>query len=112
MLSDSIGATNEHAKLIMDSYRKWTGKSLLDQTTVPGNELQQLVYAPIIVLSHGTEADPVLNFGNLAALSLWEMDWGTFTSTPSRLTAEPMERDWTQNLNGAQRIRAGDRLWL
>ena len=35
----------------------------------------------------------MLNYGNAAALALWEMDWDTFTRTPSRLTAEPMHRD-------------------
>jgi hypothetical protein len=61
----------------------------------PGGEegsFDRLFRAPIVVLSHGTESDPVLNFGNEAALRLWEMDWNAFTATPSRFTAEPMER--------------------
>jgi hypothetical protein len=77
----------------MDSYRRWTGKSLLDEAVQSGRPFDRLFQAPIVVLSHGTEADPVLNFGNRAALRLWEMDWETFTRTPSRLTAEPMERE-------------------
>lgn len=32
------------------------------------------------------------------ALALWEMDLSTLTSTPSRLTAEPMERAERQRL--------------
>ncbi|MCZ8515380.1 MEKHLA domain-containing protein [Paenibacillus filicis] len=88
-----IGATDGHARLIMDSYRRWTGKSLIVETVEPGKAFEQLLKAPIVVLSHGTESDPILNFGNLAAMELWEMDWGTFISTPSRLTAEPMKRE-------------------
>jgi hypothetical protein len=42
------------------------------------------------VASHGTEADPVLNYGNRRALELWETDWPSFIAMPSRLTAEPM----------------------
>jgi hypothetical protein len=38
-----------------------------------------------VVLSHGTEEDPILNYGNGAALALWEMDFGQLTSIPSRL---------------------------
>ena len=34
-----------------------------------------------------------MNYGNRAALDLWEMDIPTLTSMPSRLTAEPMHRD-------------------
>jgi len=52
-----------------------------------------LAGAPFILVSHGTEADPILNYGNHAALKLWEMDWKTFTRTPSRLTAEPVDRE-------------------
>lgn len=48
---------------------------------------------PFVVLSHGTQDDPVLNFGNRAALELWEMSWDEFTATPSRITAEPVNRE-------------------
>ncbi|RKN83987.1 MEKHLA domain-containing protein [Paenibacillus ginsengarvi] len=87
------GATNEHAKLIMDSYIRLTGKSLLEEMPAAGEEFERLFAAPLVVLSHGTEADPILNFGSGKALTLWEMDWDTFTRTPSRLTAEPMVRE-------------------
>lgn len=86
-----VGATEEHAKLLVDSFKKWTGKELLGY--VPGESLrEQLFQASIVILSHGTELDPVLNYGNRRGLELWEMDGETFTRTPSRLTAEPMER--------------------
>jgi len=88
-----IGSTNDHARFIIDSYRRWTGTSLLGQAIERGKEFEQLFHASMVVLSHGTEADPILNFGNKAALALWEMDWDTFILMPSRLTAEPMERE-------------------
>lgn len=108
MSYSGIGAAEEHARMIIDSYRRWTGKPLLDaeeeavaaegQEQAPASDtslgaFERLFHAPLVLLSHGTEADPILNFGNRAALDLWEMDWPTFTSTPSRLTAEPMERE-------------------
>ncbi|MDE3051045.1 MAG: MEKHLA domain-containing protein, partial [Nitrospirota bacterium] len=43
------------------------------------------------------ETDPVLNYGNRMALDLWEMTWDQLVQTPSRLTAEPInraEREW------------------
>ncbi|MBW7453494.1 MEKHLA domain-containing protein [Paenibacillus sepulcri] len=88
-----VGATNEHARLIIDSYERLTGTSLLDEAPESGKEFDQLYNRPFVILSHGLEADPILNFGNRAAQELWEMDWDMFTSTPSRLTAEPMERE-------------------
>jgi hypothetical protein len=76
----------------VDSFRQWTGKPLFEvRSDEPLRD--QLYGAQIAVLSHGTEANPVLNYGNHTALQLWEMDWDTFTRTPSRLTAEPMERE-------------------
>ncbi len=45
-----------------------------------------------VVLSHGTETDPVLNYGNRAALELWEMTPEALIKMPSRLTAEPGAR--------------------
>lgn len=89
-------ATSEaHARRIVDSYKRWTGQELIPLDEA-GSCSEQLFQAPVVVLSHGTEADPVLNYGNEAALKLWEMDWEQFTRTPSRLTAEPMERSARQ----------------
>ncbi|MFM9277768.1 MEKHLA domain-containing protein [Paenibacillus jiagnxiensis] len=93
MTFTGIGATNEHAKLIMESYQRVIGQALLQEVISPDDAFTQLFHAPLVVLSHGTESDPVLNFGNRAALELWEMDWEAFTRTPSRFTAEPMERE-------------------
>ena len=49
--------------------------------------------APFVLVSHGTEADPILNYGNRAALALWEISWAGLTRTPSRLTAEAPNRE-------------------
>jgi hypothetical protein len=46
-----------------------------------------------VVVSHGTQTDPILNYGNQIALDLWEMSWEQLTQTPSRLTAEPIARE-------------------
>jgi hypothetical protein len=54
--------------------------------------------APFVVVSHGTEADPIFNFGNQAALALFELDWERFTRLPSRKSAEPLERAARQDL--------------
>ncbi len=85
------GAAERHARLLIDSYKRWTGSELI-ALKVGEPAWEQLYRATKVILSHGTEKDPVLNFGNLRGLELWEMDWETFTQTPSRLTAEPAER--------------------
>ena len=78
---------------IARSLKHWTGREL-----IPGNwtalELaEKMFHAPFVLVSHGTEADPVLNYGNATALSLWEMSWAELTRTPSRLTAEAPNRE-------------------
>jgi hypothetical protein len=43
------------------------------------------------------EADPLLNYGTQVALELWELTWEQLVKTPSRLTAESVnraEREW------------------
>lgn len=90
---EGVGASEEHAKLLCDSYFKWTGKSLLQTGSLEQVSIKErLFYAPIVLLSHGVELDPILNYGNQQALELWGMDWLQFTKTPSRYTAESMER--------------------
>ncbi|MFF2091456.1 MEKHLA domain-containing protein [Paenibacillus sp. NPDC058174] len=87
-----IGATEAHGLLLANSFKKWTGRELVSLPEGEGSLSEALFEAPFVILSHGTEADPVLNYGNAAALRLWETTWEELTSTPSRLTAEPMER--------------------
>ncbi|MGO4371137.1 MEKHLA domain-containing protein, partial [Paenibacillus sp. MCAF20] len=94
-LRSGVGATEAHALLLMDSYLRWTGRELVDRESLSNvtSAADLLFQAPRVILSHGTEADPVLNFGNALALKLWEMEWDKLTSIPSRLTAESLERE-------------------
>ena len=83
----------EHAHLLLDSFTRLLGRDLVPRDASPAEQARRLFESPFVVVSHGTEADPVLNYGNAAALTLWEMDWAAFVQTPSRLTAEPVHRD-------------------
>jgi hypothetical protein len=85
--------TVEHTQRLLNSYTKWLGRELLPRSGDPEIDRQALFAAPFIVVSHGTQPDPILNYGNRAALDLWETTWDQLTQMPSRLTAEPMHRD-------------------
>ena len=61
--------------------------------TAPIELMEKIYDAPFVLVSHGTEADPILNYGNRVAQSLWEMSWEELTRTPSRLTAEETNRE-------------------
>lgn len=86
-------AVVRQTQLILNSYHRWIGRELIERSGNETEEAQRLFDAPFVVVSHGTEADPVLNYGNATALALWEMNFEHFTSTPSRLTAEPDQRE-------------------
>jgi hypothetical protein len=82
-----------HTQIMLNSFRSFVGRDLIERTGNTDEEARIVFEAPFVVVSHGTQDDPILNYGNRTALSLWEMDIPTLTSTPSRLTAEPMHRD-------------------
>ena len=82
-----------HSAILVRSFRRFTGRDLLPGLFNPLGLSRNLFTAPFVLVSHGTEADPVLNYGNQAALNLWEISWEELTRTPSRLTAEMPERE-------------------
>jgi len=88
----------QHTRLLLDSYRRWLGRELLEPRGTPADDARALFEAPFVVVSHGTEADPIFNYGNRTALDLWQMDLPTFLGTPSRQTVEPSLRDERERL--------------
>lgn len=66
---------------------------MIDRAGTPEEQADRLYRAPAVVVSHGPQDDPLLNYANQVALDLWEMSWEELTRTPSRLTAEPVNRD-------------------
>jgi hypothetical protein len=101
---DSIWKTDfviAHTVCLARSLKHWTGRELLSGAFSPVELSQQVFEAPFVVVSHGTEADPILNYGNRAALTLWEMSWEELTRTPSRLTAGAPSRKERARLLGA-----------
>jgi hypothetical protein len=83
----------EHVQLMLDSFARLLGRDLIPRDGSPAEQAERLFRVPFVVVSHGTEADPILNYGNAAALALWEFTPEELRRTPSRLTAEPVHRD-------------------
>jgi MEKHLA domain len=87
----------EWSQELLNSHRHWIGRELIERVGDPEFQSRALFESPLVVVSHGTETDPILNYGNGTALELWEMIWEQLVKTPSRLTAEPVnraEREW------------------
>lgn len=109
-------------QLIAHSLKHWTGRDLLRMGTPvslprrgsaparlgsisPSGFAEKAFNAPFVLVSHGTESDPILNYGNQAALGLWEMTWAELAGTPSRLTAEAPNREERARLLAAVTAR-------
>lgn len=84
----------DHVWLMMESFRRLLGRDLIPGVSNGRSEAaRQLWDAPCFLASHRGGEDPVLNYGNRTALRLFGMEWGEFTQTPSRFTAEPENRE-------------------
>jgi len=82
-----------HVQRLLDSFRRYLGYDLIPRDGTPEEQAQRLYEWPAVVVSHGCEEDPIINYGNQTALRLWEVDAATLRTMPSRKTAEPVHRD-------------------
>jgi hypothetical protein len=82
-----------HSRALLDSFRARVGKELIARSGDAREEAERLFGAPFVAVSHGAEADPILNYGNAAALALWELSPQELIVTPSRLTAKAELRE-------------------
>ena len=79
------------SQVLSASFRQLLDKELIEAQT-PEQLARELFHAPWAIVSHGIQADPIFNYGNQTALELWSMNWDEFTKTPSRLSAEAVNR--------------------
>jgi len=77
---------------MLNSFRDLLERELITRSD-PMNDSRHLFEAPFVSVAHGVQDDPLLNYGNLTALSLWQMTLDELIGTPSRRTAEPVHRD-------------------
>lgn len=94
--SPENGYHHEHADLLISSYQRLTGKKLIDSRHIDIGKA--LFDADFVVVSHGTESDPIFNYGNKSALKSFELNWSEFVALPSRKSAKPLDRDERQDL--------------
>lgn len=81
------------SQILAESYQQLLGKELIPYSSTPEELAKALFEAPFVIVSHGTQTDPILNYGNQTALQLWSLSWEELTETPSRLTAELVNRE-------------------
>lgn len=83
---------------LRESLVRLTGRDLAEGLDLSHGLDHAVRHAPYVLVAHDTAPDPVFVYGNDTALSLFELDWDAFTSLPSRLSAEPVERDERERL--------------
>lgn len=128
MMSDLERLRSEEIVLLsrrlLDSHEKLVGENLIARHDEV-SDCDALFAAPFVVVAHGTQPDPILNYGNQTALGLWEMSWDQLTRTPSRLTAEPGAREdrerllheaqtqgFSRNYRGVRISSSDKRFWI
>lgn len=78
-------------ELLLDSYEQLLGRSLIPRIGTAREQSKMLFFAPFVLVSHGTESNPIFNYGNRTALDLWGLTWQQFLTTPSRATVQGEE---------------------
>lgn len=81
--------------LIAESFARLLGRPL---AAADGTPAEALWAAPLAIVAHGTEADPLFFFANRAALVRFETTLDAFVGMPSRLSAEAPLREERQAL--------------
>ncbi len=80
------------SQILSGNFNQLLDKDLVAPANTPEQLAQTLFNAPFVVVSHGTQADPILNYGNQMALQLWSINWDELITTPSRFTAEAVNQ--------------------
>lgn len=113
------------SQIMAESYQRLLGKNLIDSVDSPEELAKALFHAPFVLVSHGTQADPIFNYGNQTALQLWSLSWSEFIKTPSTSSAEPVnraergamlkqaeEQGYIENYQGSRISRTGKRFLI
>ncbi len=82
----------EHARLLRNSYSDLLGRPLAPPDFDDEQAAAYLFLAPMVLLSHDADADPIFNYANMTGLDLFELTWDELIELPSRRSAEAINR--------------------
>ncbi|MGZ0169223.1 MAG: MEKHLA domain-containing protein, partial [Planctomycetales bacterium] len=60
----------EQTQILLKSYRRFLGEELIARDGTVEEQSKALFDTDFVVVSHGTQNDPILNYGNETALTL------------------------------------------
>ena len=122
MTRDNLSENADFFSLLTGSYQRLVGSLL-----APADRDSSWLYheAPFAVVAHNIEPDPRFIYANRAAQICFEYSWDEFTTLPSRLSAEAVERAERQRLldavsrngfvtgyRGIRIAKSGRRFWI
>lgn len=84
------------ARRLLRSYRHWAGEDLLELATDDDDDAslaRALFDAPLAVLAHDTQPDPLCIYANAAALAAFELRLADAPTFATSRTVEPAARD-------------------
>ncbi len=87
--SSENGFYASHVRLLLDSYRHFLGRPLVDLAAADGNAGEWVYRADFALVSHNIDAIPLFNYANYTALQLFGRSWEEFIGLPSRYSVEP-----------------------
>ena len=89
-------------ELLVSSYRRTVGAEPAFLESGPPGQHPSAAWlyeeARHCVLAHNTDPDPLFIYANKAAQACFEYGWDEIVSLPSRLSAEPVDREDRQRL--------------
>ena len=82
----------DYVCLITNSLKKLANIEIVDFSLSSEEQAKQVFNSDYVLLAHDGANEPVFNYANQSALSLFEMPWEEFTNMPSKYSAESDER--------------------
>lgn len=77
---------------ITSSLKELANIEIVDFSLSLEEQAKQAFHSNYVLLAHNGANEPVFNYANKTALSLFEMSWEEFTNMPSKYSAESDER--------------------
>jgi len=90
--SDENSYLKDYIYLITSSLKKLANIEIVDPSLSLEEQAKQAFHSKYVLLAHNAFNDPIFNYANQTALSLFEMSWEEFTNMPSKYSAESDER--------------------
>ncbi|ROS05466.1 MEKHLA domain-containing protein [Sinobacterium caligoides] len=82
----------DHLLMLARCFQHYTGCLLCGVALTDEDCAEQLFRSKAVILSHAGGDDPIFNYANEQAMSLFELNWPSITQLPSRFSAEQPNR--------------------